>query len=441
MATISITLTNESNNALTSITVKGNISGVAPVYGYTLGITYAPSGSPNDKTQHLINNVTVTPNQPFEFTDSLSGLKTQTTYIVTASLYPSNKITTIQPIASTSITVLTPRLSNIGGTFRCSQRSASVITMELSDMPRLEYAVRVDFKYKKRTDTNYITAHSFVVEANEDRVMSWMFTGLTSSTQYQFSASVYKAVPFADGSDYIGTYALSVTTKDYVSGGDDIVPSFKRYIFVPNLDYGYIQAETSEPLTEQFTVHLYTSLDGETYTDEGAITNAFHDKVIEYGEGVRYLKLAIVDTNDEVHNESEVLEAGWSTLPAWTSISSGDPLVLPATTVLAWANAMLKLYDFDIAVRHATPSEDTIQYLAYHWLAPNLYRIATGSPIEAEVLNSIFAIAEHFTEPDPDEAEAEYLAHKANAGDPITASFIETYVYGLLNDAIDNYTI
>lgn len=424
------------SNTLTGINISGTISEFPYEY-YTLVIDYSPAGSPNSKISHRFNNITL--KKPYAFTDSATGLKPDTAYLVTASLYLKNKVGGT-PRAKASMTCTTLPLT---ATFECTSKSSSVISVMLSEMPRIEYPVKITLEYARgqepSAELEWTENYSVNVEAGESVNVSRMITGLAADTDYLFKVTVFD-IRNEDKPVQIGVLYLQVSTLVYVPGADNVVPSFKRYIVVPKIDYVYLQAELNEPLADGMELHLYRSQDDTTYTDTGAITSDDLGIVVDanwaISGGVRrsYFKLVIVDANNIEHNMSEPLLITnyglW-----WLTREAGDPIDLTAVETLGMADAILKLYDLDVAL--GRPDIGAKKSFYQNFLKNDLQAVSRGAEIKGgsyTILNDMYALAQVFNN-----GYAHYYPH-VHSGDIITADDINTMFQEVV-DAVNNYNV
>lgn len=440
MSTFNIDLINVSND-MTSISVRGTVtkvSGQEPRDAfYSMVLDYSPVGNPKSKISRLYEHI----DTPYIFDYTAYGLKPNTTYTVTASLYRLSYVGGT-PIARTSMLCTTSPLT---ATFECTSKSASVISVMFSDLPRLEFPIQVFLEYTKgraiSEATIWTELETLNLEAGDQASVSRMVTGLNADTYYTFRVRVIDKTP--RDTKQIATFWLEVKTLVYVSGIDNIIPSFKRYITVPNIGHIYLQAELNEPLADGMELHLYRSQDGETYTDIATITNDDLSIVaLPDGLSSTYFKLVIVDANDVEHNMSEPLQIMLTSI-LWTARSAGEPLDLMASEVLEFANAMLSLFDFDKAIGNLAidyPQTILAKQTYQNHVKQLLQTVSVGAKVLGggqTMLNNIYALAQVYN--DSSEWPRPVYPY-VESGDIITADGINT-IFGEVVDAIDGYTI
>lgn len=439
MSTFNIDLVNISNN-ITALGVRGtvtHVSGQEPRGEYySLLLEYSPVGNPKDRTIHLYENVHL--DLPYIFDHTAYGLKPNTTYTVTASLYRHNYVGGT-PIARTSMLCTTSPLT---ATFECTSKSASVISVMFSDLPRLEFPIQVVLEYTKGREVSEATIwtelETLNLEAGDQASASRMVTGLNADTYYKFRVRVIDKTP--RDTKQIATFWLEVKTIVYVPGADNVVPSFKRYIVVPKIDYVYLQAELNESLADGIELHLYRSQDDTTYTDIGTITNDDLSIVVDanwaISGGVRrsYFKLVIVDANNIEHNMSEpllIINNGlW-----WLTREAGDPLDLTANEVLGMAETILKLYDLDVAL--GKPDIGSYKSTYQNLLKRDLQAVSRGAKVQGgayTILNDMYALAQVFN--NGSAGQYPYVL----SGDILTADSVNTMFQEVV-DAVNNYNV
>jgi hypothetical protein len=170
-------------------------------------------------------------------------------------------------------------------------------------------------------------------------------------TRYDFKAQVY----MVSGTKAIltKTFDLSTSTLAYVAGLESMIPFIKSSIIVPMSGKGYLLTGLSSALPTGMTVHLYSSSDGDTYTDLGDVGEDMAQPVTGTVGSAVYYKLALVDRNDNAYNETEPTQISFPDL-IWRTRITGDQFDVTAVEMRNHANALISLYDY-LAVDGNTP--------------------------------------------------------------------------------------
>lgn len=320
---------------MTSSQVKTTLNGLSVKGQYFLKWTYSP-------TAHFNDAVTVTERvgggSSYSIIKELTNLIPDTGYIIEADLYtdsisPSNLIC----IDSTSFAT-----NSLGGEFKYTSRSASVITMLLTGLNPLDFEATVEMLWKKTSDSAWSTVETETISVGETKDMTHMFTGLTSTTSYDFRLNIYKGT--GRSKVLIKTFDKTVSTLIYSGIIDEVTPSIKEVITVPLVNKGYIITELSADLPSGCTVHLFQSTDGSVYTDLGVLPNDLIGDIQSESEYV-YYKLAVVDANNNRYNMTEPTRVRFT--PFTRSIpTAGQTFNIMAVEISRLANALISLYKY-----------------------------------------------------------------------------------------------
>lgn len=315
---------------------------------YSILWEYYPSGNSAMKETITVNSCL--PDNG-SVTQTLSKLLTGTAYIITAKLYKGT-VSSGTLVKTQSMTIST---APIGGTFKLTARSSSVLHVALEGLPKLEYNTRIDVSYKRHDDSSWTPKDSVNIASGSDIKADVLVSGLIQMTAYDFKAQVYKV----DGTKVIAmkTYELNTSTLAYVEGLETLIPYAKTSVVVPKSGKGYLIIGLSSALPEGFTVHIYKSSDGETYTDLGAVASNMIQAIAGSVETSVDYKLALVDRNDNSYNETEPFNIGYPDL-TWVIRAQGEPFNVTAVEMIAMADAMLKLYDYLVIEDNAPDAKD-----------------------------------------------------------------------------------
>ena len=360
----------EARNTITSLRFKATTTDTAASKTdtkkrYSVKWTIYRSGEPSDKSTSTVNLCLSKNGSVIRI---LSGLIPGRHYNIKAELYEGSTLKgTDNLIAQTN---------ELTGTFKPTSRSSSVISMALTKMPAVEYPIRVKIYYKNNKNTKWVLKSTTNIAANEKQDISYMFTGLKAENVYNFKAEVYKV----DGNKttYIKRFMRNASTPAYVPGLGDICPDFKEMTEVPTTGKGFLTAKVNEELRTGFSLHLYESSDGETFTDQGAVTPGEAQLISGTVGTSKYYKLAILDRNNNVCIENEPRQIDFTDL-TWTDKVAGDPFVLDADDVINWANALLRLYEYDKATGGNERMALKLNY--YNNLKGNIYFVGEGEVV------------------------------------------------------------
>ena len=334
---------------------------------YSVQWEYYPSG--NQALKETINANNCLPDNG-SVNQTFAKLLAGTAYIITAKLYKGT-VSSGTLMRTQSVAVTTAPLE---GTFKLTARSSSVLHVALEGLPKLEYNTRIDVSYKRHDDPSWIPKDSINIASGSDIKADVLVSGLTQMTAYDFRAQVYKV----DGTKVTAmkTYELNTSTLAYVEGLETLIPYAKTSVVVPKSGKGYLVIGLSSALPEEFTVHIYESSDGETYTDLGAVANDMNESISASVGTELYYKLALVDRNDNAYNETEPFKIGYPDL-TWVIRAQGEPFDVTAVEMIAMADAMLKLYDYLVIENNAPDAKDI-----YDALSEKMGTIKRGVTVE-----------------------------------------------------------
>lgn len=334
---------------------------------YSVQWEYYPSG--NQALKETINANNCLPDNG-SVNQSFTKLLAGTAYIITAKLYKGT-VSSGTLMRTQSVAVTTAPLE---GTFKLTARSSSVLHVALEGLPKLEYNTRIDVSYKRHDDSSWTPKDSVNIASGSDIKADVLVSGLIQMTAYDFKAQVYKV----DGTKVIAmkTYELNTSTLAYVEGLETLIPYAKTSVVVPKSGKGYLIIGLSSALPEGFTVHIYKSSDGETYTDLGAVASNMIQAIAGPVETSVDYKLALVDRNDNSYNETEPFNIGYPDL-TWVIRAQGEPFNVTAVEMIAMADAMLKLYDYLVIENNAPDAKDI-----YDALSEKMGTIRRGVTVE-----------------------------------------------------------
>lgn len=334
---------------------------------YSVQWEYYPSG--NQALKETINANNCLPDNG-SVNQSFTKLLAGTAYIITAKLYKGT-VSSGTLMRTQSVAVTTAPLE---GTFKLTARSSSVLHVALEGLPKLEYNTGIDVSYKRHDDSSWTPKDSVNIASGSDIKADVLVSGLIQMTAYDFKAQVYKV----DGTKVIAmkTYELNTSTLAYVEGLETLIPYAKTSVVVPKSGKGYLIIGLSSALPEGFTVHIYKSSDGETYTDLGAVASNMIQAIAGPVETSVDYKLALVDRNDNSYNETEPFNIGYPDL-TWVIRAQGEPFNVTAVEMIAMADAMLKLYDYLVIENNAPDAKDI-----YDALSEKMGTIRRGVTVE-----------------------------------------------------------
>ena len=361
----------EARNTITSLrfqaTTSDNATSKNDTKKYSVKWTIYRSGEPSDRSTSSVDLCLARNGSVIRI---LSGLIPGRHYNIKAELY-EGKVSTGTLKGTVNLVAQTNELT---GTFKPTSRSSSVINMALTKMPALEYPIRVKLFYKNKKNTKWVLKSTTNIAANEKQDISYMFTGLKAENVYNFKAEIYKV----DGrkTTYIKRFLRNASTPAYVPGLGDLCPDFKEVVEVPHTGKGYIVPKVSGELRSGFSIHLYESSDGETFTDQGAVTPDEVQTISGTIGTSKYYKLAVLDRNNNVCIENEPRQVDFTDL-TWTDKVAGDPFVLDADDVINWANALLRLFEYD----KATGGNVGPKLNYYNNLKGNIYFVGEGEVV------------------------------------------------------------
>lgn len=409
--TTSGSLTRIMLKATTRNTEENNTSKI-----YSILWEYYPSGNSAMKETITVNSCL--PDNG-SVTQTLSKLLTGTAYIITAKLYKGT-VSSGTLVKTQSMTIST---APIGGTFKLTARSSSVIHVALEGLPALEYATRVDISYKRSEDSAWTQKGSTDISSGSSRTVDCLLSGLTQMTLYDFKAQVYKV----DGTKtyLLKTYELTTSTLAYIAGLETMIPYIRSSIVVPKSGKGYIMVGLSDTLPTGLTVHLYESMDNETYTDLGDVGDDMIQPISGTIGSTAYYKFALVDRNDNTYNETEPMEITYTDLP-WITRVSGEPFDVTANDMRNHAQALLSLYDYLLVEGDPTDAEEY-----YELLTTKMGTIRQGVTVEGDEGSGYFLIGQLASSL----AGATGFTGKAS-GEPITAQAFND-LNSLVSDAIE----
>lgn len=401
----------------TGIFVVMRLSNLVPNETYNFYIEYYVSGYPNDATRIDFLNYKPTATTA-TFTQSITGLLPNTHYQAKFAYHQSGTTTKV-------LGNMHAKTDDLTGTFAYTQKTASVITAELSGLSEIEYATKVLLWYKRGIDDEWKLGKTVEIDANTTKTVSHMFTGLNASTDYNFRADIIRA----DNDAVLKKFSLNVRTLVYTGGGESVAPSIKKIIAVPNTGRLYIKAETSAPLKSNLSVHLWESSDGNTYMNLMALPSTL-DTVLNRTAGQSYwYRLSIIDGNNNSYNLTEPIRVEYPSY-VWTNKVAGDPLAVTATEVREMADSLLIARDFQInAVNHVI--FDIVDELAdngverMRGIMPD---IEAGKPLDDEVINAVVYLASALMYGSEQEVDNSYRANKVTEGNAITAERVNAVI-------------
>ena len=265
----------------------------------------------------------------------------------------------------------------LGGEFKYTSRSASVITMLLTGLNPLDFEATVEMLWKRTSDSAWSTVETETISVGETKDISHMFTGLTSTTSYYFRLNIYKGT--GRSKVLIKTFDKTVSTLIYSGIIDEVTPSIKEVITVPLANKGYIISELSADPPSGCTVHLFKSTDGSVYTDLGAIPNDLIEHIQSDTEYV-YYKLAVVDANNNRYNMTEPTRVRFVTFTR-SIPSAGQTFNIMAVEISRLANALISLCKYLDIMNGNRAWENTDLYNA---LVTKMGTLKSGVPVEGD---------------------------------------------------------
>lgn len=392
---------------------------------YNFYIEYYVAGYPNNSTRIDFLNYRPTATTA-TFTQNITGLLPNTQYQAkfVCHINGLSKTLASQPAKTGDLT----------GTLAYTQKTASVISVELSGLSAIEYDTKVLLWHKREIDSEWRLSKTVNIDANTAKTVSYMFTGLNADTAYNIRADIIKA----DNDAVLKKFSLDVRTLVYTGGSESVAPSFKKIIAVPNAGRAYIKAETSAPLKPNLSIHLWESSDGNTYINLMALPNTL-DTVLNRTAGQSYwYKLSTVDGNNNSYNMTEPVKVEYPNY-VWTTKVAGDPLELSATDVREMADSLLIARDFHAsAINHVI--FDIVDELADNGVERVkgvMPDIEAGKPLDDEVINAVVYLASALMWGSEQEVNQDYRAYKVTEGNVITAERVNG-VIGVVNRILNS---
>lgn len=410
----------------TGISVYVSLSDLIPNEIYNFYIKYYVSGYPNVAKRIDFLNYKPTASTA-TITQNISGLLPDTKYYAVFVYHQTgggSKTLASQYATTDALT----------GTFVYTQKTASVISVELSGLSAIEYATYVALWYKRGIDSDWQLGKTVDIDTNTVMIINYMFTGLNANTDYNFRADIVKA----DNDAILKKINLDVRTLAYTGGGESVAPSFKKIIVVPNTGRAYFQAETSAPLKSNLSVHLWESSDNSTYMNLMALPNTL-DTVLNRTAGQTYwYRLSIIDANNNVYNMTEPVKVEYPNC-VWTDKVVGEPLEVTATEFRKMADSLLIAREFQVNAKNHVIF-DVVDELAdngverVNGIIPD---IDTGKPLDDEVINAVIYLAFALLRGSEQEVEQDYMANKVTEGEVVCALNINRLI-GATNQALNN---
>lgn len=378
-----------------------------------------PSGYENDKIviddEFGVGKYNATIQRTFK------GLLPEHDYYIRNTLYEQLPM---EPANEFQTATLHIRTMDLGGDLVSTLRTASIISMEMKNIPTLDYDTRAVLSYKKSSDSEWTTKRTYETIANGETKFTDMFTGLKSNTSYDFKVSLYKV-----GSPVmlIKEYIQTVSTIEYTPEEEYPYPYFIKKIVVPSIGRGVIVCGVSEPLKEGCSVVLFgiTNLVTDEREEVADMINRGDEYFLVSGRAqtssVLYFRVGIKDPNGNIHNISEErLEVYFPPLFYWDDsmdvYTQGAPVNLYADAVRELEGVLCNAYDYTIYDdTHDTP--DIKEY--YDVLKTTASRINQGDLIKGgfkTVIHQAELMASAFLQDEP--------MNVPNTGEPITAHYL-----------------
>lgn len=203
-------------------------------------------------------------------------------------------------------------------TFACDERTASTLRVSVSGLKKYPYDRQIKFSIKRADATEWEAKRVEDVPKGSNDTVTYLFTGLKQSTAYKLKMEAYKVE--GGKSTRIAWSTLNKSTKAY-SPTDKPIPYFTNKIIVPVPTgrallsaFGILQCGVDGDLGTDYKVHLYSSADNVTFTDEGAWGDITKPKLITgTGNVDAYYKLAVVKSG-VAYNTTDSIKVGFPVL-------------------------------------------------------------------------------------------------------------------------------
>ena len=423
IGTVNPVITLELFPTYTGITAKCLITAFDPTLNYGVDISCCKAGNQNDKT-HKIFNVRRPMKTEISLEHTFNELIPNTPYMISVKMLNTSgrpSAPTGSIIASKYLVVHTRAIS---GTFKVTNRSASVVAVELSDLIPLEYATTVKLSYKREEDTEWRLSTTKSVEANTTQVIAHMFTGLMADTTYDIKAEIFK------GEELVKAFKLTAITRYYDPAWSDIIPSVDSYLAVPNTGKAFVKVKLSkQPNWEEGEVGLHLfRYDGYDYVERFEFLDIFDDDIVgfvtETAGSEKQYKVGFISAHDssDIFNLTEPFTISYPQY-TWADKVAGQPLIVSAEDVWNMADSLIRAHEYQVAVvkYHEYDYDHERRQSALDSLKGLMSGIRVGGEITADIINAVDLLAITFLETDSTAINSRLNAIKEAQGEVIDA--------------------
>lgn len=407
----------------TSVRVKCHVNWFDPTLNYGAEVACFKVANPKDKT-YKIFNVMKPMKREILLEHTFNELIPDTLYTIDVDFHntsgtPSTPIGSVWGRYSISF-----RTRAIGGTFKVTNRSASVVAVELSDLTALEYATTVKLSYKREEDTEWRLSTTKGIEANTTQVIAHMFTGLMADTTYDFKAEIFK------GEELVKAFKLTAITRYYDPSWSDVIPSADSYLAVPNTGKAFIKVKLSkQPNWEEGEVGLHLfRYDGYDYVERFEFLDIFDDDIVgfvtETAGSEKQYKVGFISAHDssDIFNLTEPFTISYPQY-TWADKVAGQPLIVSAEDVWNMADSLIRAHEYQVAVvnYHEYDYDHERRQSALDSLKGLMSGIRVGGEITANIINAVDLLAITFLETDSTAIDSRLNAIKEAQGEVIDA--------------------
>ena len=305
-----------------------------------------------------------------------------------------------------------------------TNRSASVVAVELSDLIALEYATTVKLSYKREEDTEWRLSTTMGIEANTTKVIAHMFTGLMADTAYDIKAEIFK------GEELVKAFKLTAITRYYDPTWSDVIPSVDSYLAVPNTGKAFIKVKLSKkPNWEEGEVGLHLfRYDGYDYVERFEFLDIFDDDIVgfvaETAGSEKQYKVGFISAHDssDIFNLTEPFTISYPQY-TWDTKVAGQPLIVSAEDVWNMADSLIRAHEYQVAVvnYHEYDYDHERRQSALDSLKGLMSGIRVGGEITADIINAVDLLAITFLETDSTAIDSRLNAIKEAQGEVIDA--------------------
>lgn len=421
----------------TGITAKCLITSFDPTLNYGVDISCCKVQNQNDKT-YKIFNVSRPMKTEISLEHTFNELIPNTPYMISVSMRNTSSRPSAPMGSITASKSLVVHTRAIGGTFKVTNRSASVVAVELSDLIALEYATTVKLSYKREEDTEWRLSTTKDIEANTTKVIAHMFTGLMADTTYDFKAEIFK------GEELVKAFKLTAITRYYDPTWSDVIPSVDSYLAVPNTGKAFIKVKLSKkPNWEEGEVGLHLfRYDGYDYVERFEFLDIFDDDIVgfvaETAGSEKQYKVGFISQHDssDRFNLTEPFTISYPQY-TWDTKVAGQPLIVSAEDVWNMADSLIRAHEYQVAVvnYHEYDYNQERRQSALDSLKGLMSGIRVGGEITAEIINAVDLLAITFLETSSTAIDSRLNAIKEAQGEVIDAVDIND-MKSLVTDAL-----